>query len=80
MASSVVPPYIIWRGKNSPDMDMTKFKVILCLSVKPLIDTDFTPQEAIVPLPTELYDDGVWSELSMRSCGMAYFLITLLIS
>ena len=46
-------------GKNSPDKETMKFKVMFRLSVKPFIATDFAPQEAIVDLPTEIYEDGV---------------------
>ena len=62
-------------GKNSPDKETTKFKVMFRLSVKPFVATDFAPREAIVDLPTEIYEDGVWSEFSTSSGGITYFLI-----
>lgn len=40
------------------------------ISVKPLTGTDLVPCVAIVDLPTEIYEDGVWSEFKTSSGGI----------
>ena len=58
---------MICIGENSPDNEITNVSVMFLLSVKPLIGTEEEFFEAIVILPTETYEEGVWSAFSTNS-------------
>ena len=57
------------------EREITKFRGILHLSVRPLIGTDLDPRVAIVFFPTVMYDNGVWSQVKMSAGGMLYFVL-----
>ena len=76
----VFPWYIICIGKKLPERDITKVSVILLLSVRPFIGTEEEFLAAIVILPTETYEQGVWSAFSTNSGGILCSLIVLFMS
>ena len=66
--------------KKLPERDIRKVSVILLLSVRPFIGTEEEFLGAIVILPTETYEQGVWSAFSTNSGGILCSLIVLFMS
>lgn len=52
---------MICIGKQLPESEITKVRVIFLLSVRPFIGTAEEFLGAIIILPTETYEEGVWS-------------------
>ena len=72
---------MICIGENSPHNEIKNVSITFLLSGKPLIGTEGEFFEAIVILPTETYEEAVWSAFSTNSgakrsrrlgCNMQY--------
>jgi hypothetical protein len=59
----------------SPARVITNVTVIFRLSLKPFMATFQEPRAAIVDLPTDTYEEGVWFALRTSSAGMLNSLI-----
>lgn len=71
---------MICIGENSPSNEITNVSIMFLLSAKPLIGTEEEFFGAIVILPTETYEEGIWSAFKTNSGGILCWLIARLIS
>lgn len=68
----VVPLYISWCGKISPDRVTVTVSVIFRFSEECETWTWLEPVGAIVELPTFMSFDGVWSRVMIKLSGTSY--------